>query len=316
MQLVLPRQDDVRKYGFFFDSGQAIDFSSVSELRDLIRNSRASVQSQNENVIVTHPIMGIAAYGTGSRVYYSKLTIMSEPPNFTSDENFIRTLLVTGIKGGSGRKGSQMSLTDTFAGNTPFNGNNGSWVPSPFCLVPTKVGNVTVPTSYQVSFPDTTVQVSGASRQTGDSYRHRRRIYTATGYSEALTTPHSWSYNFTGTNMSSWALDAPGCMAFSMSAYVEMVYGGGYWRAGPITRRNALDANLFTPCSNQFGSSEQAESSISIDKFAIFIYEGLGIRAVVYNADDFSPRSANVGATLSLSMPEMPVIYNTDTIEL
>ena len=316
MQLVLPKQDDVRKYGFFFDSGQTIDFSSVSGLRDLIRNSRSSVQSLNGNTLATHPIMGIAAYGTSARVYYSKLTIMAEEPSFSSDENFIRTFLVTGLKVSTGRKGPQMTMYDTYGGNTPFNGNNSAWICSPFCLVPTKVGNVDVPTTNQVSFPDTTVQVSSASRQTGDSYRQRRRIYKESGVSDIITTPHSWSYTFTGTNHSSWAVDVPGCFAFSPSAYVELVYGGGYWRAGNITRRNVADANMYTPCSSNFGSSSQAEATVSIDKFAIFIYEGLGIKAVVYNADDFSPRNTTVGASFSLTIPELPVIYKTDNIQL
>ncbi|QZE59334.1 hypothetical protein MPK66_gp090 [Erwinia phage pEa_SNUABM_2] len=316
MQLVLPKQDDVRKYGFFFDSGQTIDFSSVSELRDLIRNSRCSVAAQAGNSFTAHPVMGIAAYGTGARVYYSKLTLMSEEPDFTSDDAIFRTLLVTGLKDGSGRKSGQMTMIDNFANSTPFPGNTDTWWATPFCLIPTQIGQNAAPTTNQISFPDTQVTVTTASRQTGDSYTHRRRIYTATGSQEARITPHSWSYTFTGTSYSSWQSSVAGAMAFSMGAYLNQVSDGGYWRATTPTRRNAFDSGRNVPCSAVYGSSALAEGTITLDKFAVFINEGTRVRVVKYGPDDFTQRTTNVGNTFSVALPELPVLYKTDSIKL
>ncbi|QZE58995.1 hypothetical protein MPK64_gp092 [Erwinia phage pEa_SNUABM_16] len=316
MQLVLPKQDDVRKYGFFFDSGQTLDFSSVSELRDLIRNSRCSIASQNGNSFGAHPVMGIAAYGTQARVYYSKLTMISEAPDFTSDDGIFRTLLVTGLKDGSGRKSSQMSMNDNFSGSTPFPGNTDTWWATPFCLIPTKIGQQAGPTANQVSFPDTQVTVSTAGRQTGDSYSHRRRVYTAAGMQEIRIYPHSWTYTFTGTNYSNWNSSVTGAMAFSMGAYTAQVSDGGYWRATVPARRNAYDSGRYTPCSQAYGSSTLAEGTITLDKFAVFINEGTRVRVVKYGPEDFTSRNTNVGNTFSVTLPELPVLYKTDSIKL
>lgn len=316
MLLVLPKQDDVRKYGFFFDSGQEITLKTISDVRDLIRNSRASVASQSGDTLVSHPVMGLALYSGQVRAYYSKLTIMAEAPDFSSDAGVVRTLLVTGLKDGSGRKQTQMSLNDNFASNTPFPGNTSTFWATPFALIPTKIGTVNMPQTYTISFPDTVVTVTSQSRQTTDSYRHIRRVYTAAGSQDVTTTPHSWLYTFTGANYSNWPSDVAGAMAFSLGAYVESVSNGGYWRASSITRRNLYDSGKNVPCSKEFGSSALAESSVTIDKFAIFIYEGTRIRTVVYGPDDFNTRNVAVGNSNSITIPEMPKLYLTEPIVL
>lgn len=316
MLLVLPKQDDVRKYGFFFDSNQQIQFKSISELRDLIRNSRSSVASISGNTITCQPMMGVAAYNTQARLYYSKLTTVAEPPDFTSDDGVIRTLLVTGLKDGYGRKSGQMAFIDNYNSNTPFTGNTTNFAYTPFALVPSAVQGTTIPTTFKASFPDTQVTVSSASRQTGDSYSHRRRLFTSTSATTVTKSVHSWAYTFTGTNYSSWATDQTDLMAFSMGAYLESVSDGGYWRATTPVRRNLYDSGRYVCCSNPYGNSGYAESARTIDKFALFIWEGTRIRAVLYTEEDFGVKTLGVGNTTSFNIQPQPDMYSTDPIRL
>lgn len=316
MLLVLPKQDDVRKYGFFFDDTQEITFNSVGELRDLVRNSRASVSAANGNSLSSHPVMGLAAYSNQARVYYSKLTLTGIEPDFRTDQSFCDTMLVTGVNIPTGRKGTPLSLIDNFNLNQPFNSSNSTFELMPFCLIPTQIGSVAAPSAEQVSFPDLTTVVSSANRQTGDSYQHRRRVYSLTGAMTYISTVASWSYNYTGTLLCNWGSSHVGAMAFSLDRNLTRVYGGGYWRATIPARRNAYDNGRVVPCSAAFGTSALAEGNITLDKFAVFVYEGNSIRAVVFTDQDFESKSVTVGAQVSVDLPEMPVLYPTASFHI
>lgn len=306
MQYLLPPAKDVRKYLYFYDDASSIDFTSVSELRDVIRSTRATVKSQAGSTLSTYRMMGAVASGSGQRVHYARIGFLSEDPDFSTDRRFIDTLLHPG-RGASPR--TEIDLLDN---TNPFPSGGSGELEGPIWFRPARVGKYTY-SNGTMSFPSLQSSATSPSQQYAASWVHWRKDIGPTSATSYNSTVCSWAYTQDGNKVFAVSYTNANAYAFKWSPYFSI---GGQNRASVPTRSDtSVTPNAMSTVQTFAGGTE---SAIKLTKGLLAVDEGSALRIVkLSSADgDFTHGGALPGVYTTVSNVNPIELYGQNAFSM
>ncbi|AQT28566.1 hypothetical protein YOLOSWAG_83 [Erwinia phage vB_EamM_Yoloswag] len=185
MQLILPKGDqDLKKYSYFFDASTNTEFTTISQLVQILRNTRSTPLKLEGDTVVMSEMLGIADNPIGNsgvqNLYLTRIGFVGVLPDFSSDREFLRTFVPT-VLGTGDRTNNQNNvdapISDETSDTQMFGLRKSDFVYSQgiTCLWPTKVGTVVTSGLRGYAAPAMSSAVNKTfGGQSGGSVQHKR----------------------------------------------------------------------------------------------------------------------------------------------